>query len=728
MHGAPGSGKTSITDLALGNPPAEERHSTLVATSPARAIAGSRIAASGEGCEVVWTRTGAEELMQLLAESIVYVNEDMPPATLPSAVDRDPDSRTPPTASKVTFLKRLMKAIRPKRFLGASSSASSSKHGTTAQSLGDDHVQGSEHSSQKSHRQWSATAKHLLSLLRSATKSNRLYTAHWIYLIDSGGQPQFLEVLPLFICHNSVNAITIRLCEKLSDKPPFEFVIHGKHTCQPRELQLSNQQLIESLFRSLSSVQPQHVQQAKSSPSEPHFMIIGTFLDKAGECQETLEEKNQVLFEALAQYQNVRIDSDPANGKIIFPLNAVCTEGREELASQLRQLIAGRPETRLIMDVPMRWFAFELEVSRTAEEKEHYVLTLHECEAAGKVLEISAGEVVQALIYFTALSMFLYIPECLPDTVLVSLQPVLNKLSVIIALTFGETASLLGVLPLPPGALLQLRNEGIFTMDVLRCFPDGFISGIFTEEHFVRLLSYLLVTAPVLHKGLVREYFLPCVLQRGTLEEDEKSPFLCNAEPWIITWDLKPIPVGLFTALVVSLLNRDKSPRFSLIRSTQQLRNAIRLSCKDGGGGAVLLVDQHYWLEVCYSGAATDCPSIRQAVLAGISLAGQRLHYAASLKVGFPCFLCRDSSEHICLVHCRDDPQHPLQCTTSGNCHICASPNEHYRVTCCQDETTTAAVTGVRHLAWLPNTLQGISNNANKIIGAEPSLTMMCIQ
>ena len=46
IHGAPGSGKSSITDLVLGNPPARERHSTLVATSPVRSMAGCRIAAN----------------------------------------------------------------------------------------------------------------------------------------------------------------------------------------------------------------------------------------------------------------------------------------------------------------------------------------------------------------------------------------------------------------------------------------------------------------------------------------------------------------------------------------------------------------------------------------------------------------------------------------------------------------------------------------------------------
>ena len=46
--------------------------------------------------------------------------------------------------------------------------------------------------------------------------------------IDSGGQPQFQEVLPLFAHQNSINIVTFQLCERLYDKLRFEFVVVGK--------------------------------------------------------------------------------------------------------------------------------------------------------------------------------------------------------------------------------------------------------------------------------------------------------------------------------------------------------------------------------------------------------------------------------------------------------------------------------------------------------------------
>ena len=669
IHGAPGSGKSSITDLVLGNPPARERHSTLVATSPVRSMAGCRIAAN----ELVkWKRVGSQELMKLLADGIAYLNEH--PQQNPIEHTQKIEQTQQSSSMVGNFIAALMETIQS--IIGYKPEIS---------------ISASEQS---------ATAEHLLSLLSSATASDQLFSAHWIYLIDSGGQPQFQEVLPLFVQHNSISIITHRLCEQLSEKPVFEFVIHGKHTCLPSKLQLTNLDMITSVFRSQSSIRAASLQQIEKTPSNPLVILVGTFLDQVDKCPESVEQKNQMLCEVLSPYEHVRIDSDPSNGDIIFPVNAITTEGREELASRLRQLIMGRPEAKVVVNVPMAWFLLEIELSRIAEEKGRYVLTLEECIAAGELLSLQPSELKEALKYFNSLSMFLYVPECLPDIVFVTFQPVLNKLSAVIAVTFGNAASLYGI-SLKPGALQHLRDKGIFTIDLLHSLPDGFIPNIFTAERFVKLLSYLLVTSPVRLEDGETGYFLPCVLQQSRLEESEKELFVKTANSWILTWDLKPTPVGLFIAFVVSLLNRNKEPRFSLLRSQRQLRYAIRLSCVDFGG-ALLIIDHTYWLEVCYSGSASLCPDIRQTVLGSIAHATRRLNYSANMQVGFPCRLCQDPIEHPCIVHCPHNSQHPLQCTIKRKCNVCSDPTRYYQLTCSRNETTTGTVANA-DLPWLPH-------------------------
>ena len=46
-----------------------------------------------------------------------------------------------------------------------------------------------------------------------------LYTLRWNRLTDSGGQPQFLEILPIFTHHISLGIIVIKLNERLDCFP-----------------------------------------------------------------------------------------------------------------------------------------------------------------------------------------------------------------------------------------------------------------------------------------------------------------------------------------------------------------------------------------------------------------------------------------------------------------------------------------------------------------------------
>ena len=47
--------------------------------------------------------------------------------------------------------------------------------------------------------------------------------SNWIHLIDSGGQPEFFDLLPIFIHHASSLVFVQRLCDSLRDYPVVEF-------------------------------------------------------------------------------------------------------------------------------------------------------------------------------------------------------------------------------------------------------------------------------------------------------------------------------------------------------------------------------------------------------------------------------------------------------------------------------------------------------------------------
>ena len=45
--------------------------------------------------------------------------------------------------------------------------------------------------------------------------SNKIFDVDWIHLIDSGGQPQFLDILPLLFRTESLHIVVTRLDQSL---------------------------------------------------------------------------------------------------------------------------------------------------------------------------------------------------------------------------------------------------------------------------------------------------------------------------------------------------------------------------------------------------------------------------------------------------------------------------------------------------------------------------------
>ena len=84
----------------------------------------------------------------------------------------------------------------------------------------------------------------------------------WIYLIDSGGQVEFLEVLPAFLQHTSICLFVTKLSEMLSERPKIEYFENGKPVGEPMLCPFTNEQM---LMRCVQTIQTQCINQASST-------------------------------------------------------------------------------------------------------------------------------------------------------------------------------------------------------------------------------------------------------------------------------------------------------------------------------------------------------------------------------------------------------------------------------------------------------------------------------
>ena len=96
-------------------------------------------------------------------------------------------------------------------------------------------------------------------------------TGTWIHLIDSGGQPEFHDLLPLFLPNTSVVIFVFKLTESLDQKPIVEYYgPDGRPIGDSRESYLTHKEIFEHSLKVLK---------AHKGPC-PKILVIGTHKDR----------------------------------------------------------------------------------------------------------------------------------------------------------------------------------------------------------------------------------------------------------------------------------------------------------------------------------------------------------------------------------------------------------------------------------------------------------------
>ena len=673
-QGYPGTGKTSILDLAMGKEAAPQRNSTGCIDPPSRYM----LINSEGGAQVEWENVTTDKMFEMVCGAVKKTIEERPLDTTHS--DK-------PTAAALPV---------------AIGTSSLSANDTTAPEyvptpVGNELVPPTAAAAVGSANEIPAVAEPsldtlspyvgltwfpgLLRELHSSTSSGVIFNSHWMMVTDCGGQPPFLDASALFLRNSCLQIFPLKLNERLSDIAKFSyFFCDTSANCDQFDLLLTNQQIMETLAKSTASIQPPYTPSATECPKGAKFTIVGTFEDEAHHCSETVAEKESIIKQVLEPYKAFRVQ---LGSKVILPINAVAMDTetkkeRTESAKKLRRLLK-KANVTMKVDVKLRWFGFLLSMLTIAEKDDKAILTLSECYRLGDSLEMDKSETKKAIQFFHDISLIMHFdtPK-LRDSVIIDTKPVLNKLSRLITLSFLDEdflAEHYDDIVLPDGAKELLQHHGRFTRSTLESCVE--FSESIPLQFFVDILEHVKIVAAI---DQTSEYFMPCALPYAT-----EMPH--SSHPWVIRLRVSrkveeiyvPIPVGYLPAILVFLLITF-SGRFLLIQSQRQYRNVIKLHYKPGG--VVCLVEHHLQLEVHYSCCdqlQQEYAIIRNHVLESIRLTEEKLHIREGAITKVDSFLCS----------CGEGRAH----------HICAYNPETHIVEC--EVTREVFVLERQHQLWL---------------------------
>ena len=400
-----------------------------------------------------------------------------------------------------------------------------------------------------------------------------LFACQFAHLIDSGGQPQFSDLLPLVFRSESHHHMAVTpLNEKLDTKPQNCFNIGGKRKKLPDALLLSHFQLIERVC-----------QLAKASESK--VIIVGTHLDKENK-EEPLAKKNEQLKPLLEKYQGSLISKDDES--IVFPVNAMAPEGKErkEYAAMLQALILDDFCNNEEKTVPLRWMALELELSRRSR-KFGEIIEKTECDEIASSLGIS--DLPGAVSFFNEIAVHYHYPEAVPGIIFTSVGAISSRLSTIVEASFLCRAQ--------NNDDLRLQETGKISLQyLLKLLSKSPKIKCFTTDDFVRLIKHLRIVFSIDDHTL----FFPSLLPIDPKKENKLDCY--HPEPLVFYWydaeynRVRILPQSFFHALIVELLQRKE--RVRLAKAEQSRSNIVlTLTLESKKECLIRLVSRVFWIE-----------------------------------------------------------------------------------------------------------------------------------
>ena len=667
--GAAGTGKSHVIALIMDEDPPAVRHSTPCATRPVRAVSRTRVEKRGN----TFVRVTHDQLAQTIADTSTMLPSKPSPAVNAKTPAGSSSSPTVAGSSKPqTGPPEHAIAHPPSTKEGASTSSITHDILSSVSTVAEDEL--------------------LRRIEMSPHSRNAKKAFKWdrISLIDTGGQPQFQEVLPIFMRGTSATMFAIRLDASLSDHPLIEyFDDNGERVGIPYYSAYTNEQILRHYMR---------VMQSQVSQSEeglcPNAIFIGTHKDREDQCPESREEKNQRIRDMLLPaVHNDVIYCGEGLKELIFPLNAKHPGPQErEFAAEIRRVIVERSHVKP-KQIPLRWYALEVALEKRMLELGRGVLSKAECFALAQRYHFDEESFEEALKYLDSLNILFYYKDLLPDIIFCDSQVLLDKISELV-----EHIHRLKTNPsqrrAAEGKLSKLRDQGIVTLELLSKseFSKHYVPGLFGPVQLLKLFTKLLIVSQITEK----EYLMPCLLP---VAEDPSLLSPSSSVPSLLFYFPHSPPVGVFCGLAAYLLSRAKWKLLSDASSQCPSvvdRNTIVFKVPGDRPGRITLTDSfstYFQVSIQLPAAIASelypevCPQIREAIIAGLRSASSTLHYHNSMPQ--EAFFCSG--------------EHSSTDTAATFTHVATVERKRRWTTCTVNRRVCSRLTR-DHLVWFPQT------------------------
>ena len=343
---------------------------------------------------------------------------------------------------------------------------------------------------------------------------------------DSGGQPEFFDVMPAFISATTGNIMIFDMSKDLHSPLDPEFYKKGQPQGSSNiKTHYTGAQLLKT---ALANIQSYATQYTSCSSVNGYFesselLVVGTHLDQCGDTEdkkcEKLHTAEEIIHDVLRDCSGISVIKRPRGRitKIVYPIASKCDKEtnetvrcRKEVAQEIRTAIESMSEKNINKEVPISWLLFQYEI------KLHSVpwIWRSECEKIAENCYIDKNDIDIVLQFFHELGILLYYQ----DKEINNEKAKEKMLSHVIfsdpQWLFAQLTKLIELKYDPSCEAAERIKKGFFSRDFLRkIYGKEFHSsakGVLHYESIINIFVHLNIMARL--SDATEQYFMPALL------------------------------------------------------------------------------------------------------------------------------------------------------------------------------------------------------------------------
>ena len=399
MYGSAGVGKTCTMKIVAGEKPPDVRTSTPLATKPAtvyelREMSGKWISYKSKSKMRISARISKTSIGRQTTKTLSKLRRKL--------TERVEDSQVPELSVDLGDSEKKTAASDHQQPAGGGQELPTlkTKSYPTSRSLVNPNVRVVIHD----------VLDEMFQLIDECPENEEPLTfIHKILVSDCGGQPQFHEILPIFLRKMSLIIIVFKLSEKFSSHPMIEYYVNGKAVGTPYKSHLTVEQLIK---HGLQSIHSHRSSKGAGQESEaPKIVMVGTHRDEEDKCSESRKEKNEKLITMLLPtFEKQIVYYKPGTDEVLFPMNAKCPgQAEEDMALSITSKLSTENRSD-IKQLPLQWLSLEIMLEEISVRLKRGILSRNECLEVAYRLHLDESALDAALIYLDELSLVFYYP------------------------------------------------------------------------------------------------------------------------------------------------------------------------------------------------------------------------------------------------------------------------------------------------------------------------------